>query len=818
MRLTLRTLLAYLDNTLEAQDAELLKAKLTESGFATQLVQRIRACLVSGSLPAPSPEAMGPVEEANVIGEYLDSTLPVEQVAEIERACLESDPHLAEAAACHQILTMALGKPAEVSPELRQRIYQLPDRSVEDIAKGAGSFSAVTIPPEQEDLQLGDVVPTSDQSSLSSAPVTPVGLGDSGVADAPTRLREAEVTHEATGPAIAGSRAQSLEDARAYGGSIRTSRITPWLVSLALVGVLLFALARIFQPLLEKKTVADVDPVEDIDAMTIPDVNPGAESVAEDIPAPVGEVESDEEMLPLPTPEPVATAKGEEEQPLNVSDAAEEANSDPPVSDSDSSATTEMEEPEAGEVAATPDATGDEVESIAPPPPMVANSGGQDAPTKVAMNDAPKSESVAAPAPSEVAASDDLPPTDPGDPMEKKVEETPEQPLPNKIAKIASEKTLLAGGADGEWVRLEKGMFVGVGVKIVTAPTFRSEMSMENGLKITMIGPAQVQWVRDDDGAPAIQLDHGRLLLESNEPTAIGLRLGQHPVAVKLETAGNVAAASVKFIRAPGRDPLVAENRSQISGVIGVIGNVIVVDEKESTLGVGQQWIRRGESDGQIEAAVSADASKDKPDDQNPSVLPPWVEPPDPDSTTLEAMARQGLLDLIGDEQRLEIGLREATLYRRAEVAALAGQSLLNMGLPEVYFNASGILSEKDQRAYWGDHVMSLMSRVDRSAETAAEVIQAIQEVDTPNSRALTQLLTGFNNEQLKAGGDEQLIEHLNSPSMAVRVLAKENLSKITGGRYSFRPGPEEANAVRRERLIKSWIGRQRKGEIRWSE
>ena len=57
MRLTLRTLLAYLDNTLDPQDAELLKSKLAESGFATQMVQRIRGLLTQADLSAPSPLA-----------------------------------------------------------------------------------------------------------------------------------------------------------------------------------------------------------------------------------------------------------------------------------------------------------------------------------------------------------------------------------------------------------------------------------------------------------------------------------------------------------------------------------------------------------------------------------------------------------------------------------------------------------------------------------------------------------------------------------------------------------------------------------------
>jgi hypothetical protein len=123
VRLTLRTLLAYLDDTLEPAQAKLIGQKVAESDTAQELIARIKA--VTRRRRVTAPPATGAKVDANLIAGYLDNLLSAEQQAEVEQTCLASDLHLAEMAACHQILTLVLGEPALVPPTAKQRMYGL---------------------------------------------------------------------------------------------------------------------------------------------------------------------------------------------------------------------------------------------------------------------------------------------------------------------------------------------------------------------------------------------------------------------------------------------------------------------------------------------------------------------------------------------------------------------------------------------------------------------------------------------------------------------------------------------------------------------
>jgi hypothetical protein len=123
MRLTLRTLLAWLDDTLQPTQVREIGSQVADSPFAQELTERIHRVTRQRRLSVPSsagPDATDP----NVVASYLDNDLDPEPVAEYEKQCLTSDVKLAEVASVHQILSL-LGQRVRVPAEAKSRMYQL---------------------------------------------------------------------------------------------------------------------------------------------------------------------------------------------------------------------------------------------------------------------------------------------------------------------------------------------------------------------------------------------------------------------------------------------------------------------------------------------------------------------------------------------------------------------------------------------------------------------------------------------------------------------------------------------------------------------
>ena len=125
MRLTLRTLLAYLDDVLEPAQTKLIGQKIQESAVAGKLVSLIKLVVRQRRLKAPSISGPNMGIDPNVVAQYLDNTLEPEQVVDVEKVLLTSDELLAEVASCHQVMALVMGKPSELSEASRERLYAL---------------------------------------------------------------------------------------------------------------------------------------------------------------------------------------------------------------------------------------------------------------------------------------------------------------------------------------------------------------------------------------------------------------------------------------------------------------------------------------------------------------------------------------------------------------------------------------------------------------------------------------------------------------------------------------------------------------------
>lgn len=143
MRLTLRTLLAYLDDRLPPANAKELGQKIAKSPFATELVDRIREVKRRRRLALPDKPVA--IIDANLVAEYLDDQLNPELVAKVEKEILASDAMLAEVASAHEILGL-LHDPVTIEPRLRDRLYALDPTGKAEVVQALGSA-----PPAESD-------------------------------------------------------------------------------------------------------------------------------------------------------------------------------------------------------------------------------------------------------------------------------------------------------------------------------------------------------------------------------------------------------------------------------------------------------------------------------------------------------------------------------------------------------------------------------------------------------------------------------------------------------------------------------------------
>ncbi len=754
MRLTLRTLLAYLDDVLEPADARELGQKIEESEFASGLVHRIRSVTRKMRLGAPKLAGKGMGLDANTVAEYLDSTLPQDRLPDFEKVCLESDVHLAEVASCHQILTLVLGEPADVDPGLRERIR--------------GLHLRVDGPPP---IPEAPAEPPSERRGVVAPTPPPVEHSREDWNEAPEL------------PAVA-------PVASPPGTSHSSVRLLPVVGTLVVAFLLALVALRAIGPfdsnhLVLGRLLADRKPAS-------------AESQPSQTSASKDEQEAPETRLdqqPAPGPAPPTMVAGTSTPP-------DHADSGPPVQPQDVAGSVEPTLP-AGTFPLPP-AEGAVEDAAAVPAPLDrspaarpaaadVNVGGADAsamPIPIPSSDVPKLQPDSGDAATGTTGSD---------------ESTEEATAAEPLARSTSELHVLAvhDPATDMWMRLSPNDPLEAGSHLVALPTYRpqialNQIALNGGIQLTLVGPASVHLLAPDaNGVPGLQLEFGRLLAvgDGKPGTALNLQIGDRSSRVVFQDLDSTLALDVQLYLPPGSDPetVVAHRMIQALSPAGRLNWEEEGPQGHKMIEPNQMLLMADTRVGELSSA---------------SPLPDWLDPKS--IRPIDRDASEQLQKLLDPERPLATSLSEQVSHRLVEVRSLAIRSLSLLSIDDPYAEA---FNSKDLKAFWPDLFETLQMTIANGPERAALVRSTLERLRRETGSRLYRLLWGYSPEQLAAGDGEALVGFLASPSMDLRVLAFENLNRIVGKTNLYRP---EVDPARQKGPIRNWARDAERGGIRY--
>ena len=754
MRLTLRNMLAYLNNIIEdPADIEEMRKKIEESEFATGLVHRIRSATSRQRLGAPSLEGRGIGLDANSVAEYLDNELPPDRIPDLEKICVESDVHLAEVAACYQILAIYMKGTVDVDRGLRDRICAI-SASGEVLPRDHGSAAGRTD-------QRGGA-----RSSLGTAGVEPVPPPATMVPPAPPAHPLVE-------------RARRPFEVPEYLRVGQSGRWKPLAVTLLLAfllsAVALRAMGRFDRthPLMR---LLGVSPSVEVSQGSPPSMaapapeSPGAGAAQS--PA------ADHEPGAAKTPGEPAAA------PETAESGADSASVRPPIADR-----IPVGKPDR-ETATPPDVP-------SPPTAETREPLGEAEPEEPRQPSGNEEEMLPATEPKPgVLPEDPKPPAADVGPPAGTTAPAPAAPVEVGYVKLSQPDFLVRYVAESaEWFRLPARTKLMSSDRLVVFPTYRPEIVLTPGVQVVVAGPSAVQTrPQNAQGEPELAIEYGRALIATAGVAGarIHLDLGGQKGTVTFQEAAAEMGIEVSRYLPPGANPE-TEPALPVVSIYTTIGRI--------------DWQTAGSptptpiEQGQVRVLVG-DQSQTMAVVQSPA----WMQ--GADLRDVDRLASDNLEPFIVLDRPASLTLRERTEDRKSEIRSLAARCLAYLDSFESLVKEFG---DDRQRSYWTAEYDALRQSLSRSPETAAKVRKALEAFSGADAADLYRLSCGYSAEQLREGGDQKLVEFLDHDSLQVRVFAFENLQRITKKTLLYLP---EASATRRRSSVQRWKEQLQNGGI----
>ncbi|MFM9068969.1 MAG: hypothetical protein ACKOUR_16800, partial [Planctomycetota bacterium] len=186
--------------------------------------------------------------------------------------------------------------------------------------------------------------------------------------------------------------------------------------------------------------------------------------------------------------------------------------------------------------------------------------------------------------------------------------------------------------------------------------------------------------------------------------------------------------------------------------------------------------------------------------------FPKWADPKA--ISKLDHDAAEQLEGFLAVQRPLTVGLEERVGFRKTEVRSLVARCLAELGS---YDAVIGELGSDQQHAYWSVAVETLRLALSRAPETAVQVRESLVRLRHDDGQLLYRMLWEYSAPQLEKEGAQQLVEALEYNDLDVRVVAFENLRRITGLTLNYRP---EGTPERRKVPTQQWKKRLKDGGI----
>jgi len=801
MRLTLRTLLAYLDKTLAPGEVSVLEDKIKQAKFATSLVDRISSVVADKSHPAMRIDAQGTAGDANTVAEYLDNTLDPNVVVDFEQACLSDDARLAEVAACHQILSSILTENESVPMEAKEAIKRSVLERVE--AKAIRSKSSKQSRHRVDSVQANG--PALENNSLVSSDIA--HSYSDGSIKSPGFIPQSFQEKPVRGIDLSDASQGHVPDYLRAGGN---SHWGNWLTTGCMVAAL-FVLGWISLGSLEsvRELFGQPDPVAQLDKDSSP------EPKARDVKMPKVEVADDKNksgavsavVLPATVP------------PSAVPSMSESTSSDDGISPDEADKT-----------------SADLTAEAAPPDVAIPVETDPEAPVVdgVIVGDTSVIPDMGLVAPfTDLQTANEVPLGTGKSTYSSSIVWRPE-------VKAAAQAIVLATNASAptrpsySLVSAGEGMQPGEHWLIPTA--CRTDCWIEPGIrwKVADYSDLSIGKTISVDKA-VVRLRIGRALVSATPNCQdIVIESGDgRSYTVHFNDPNGVVAVEVRYEAARG---------AKLARTIDTDGSLrgIMIRVTTFTGAVGESTITLDGTPSETLAIGGSIAwyDQDAPVRTSLEAMPWWFKAASARPIDLEAS--QSLYELLVNWKRNNITaivpelalavapepstavaeplpsiyefLKSQTAKRATTTSMIALQLLLLNGDYSQLAGTNGVLSEAMPRAQRAMLIETLEQSL--GADPSRELIlkDHIEDADPARANRIIELLTSPSNEELDQGQDRVLVDAISSPFLDERVLGIHQLSRITGrdlGYQADRPSPESTQAWKKLLSAK---------KIRWSK